>query len=58
MFAANLLESYSFLMRNRKGVNLEGSGEKVGGVEGQETVLRIYCMRKESIFNKRKKIKV
>lgn len=24
-------------------------------MEGKETIIRIYCMRKKSIFNKRKK---
>ena len=31
--------------------------EEVGGVEGRKTVTRIHCMREESIFNKRKKLK-
>lgn len=34
-----------------------GSGEELGGVEGRETVIGIYCMKKGSIFNKRQKIK-
>jgi hypothetical protein len=29
-------------------------GEKLGGAEGGETIIRIYCMIKESIFNKRR----
>jgi len=46
-----------FLMRDRKGVDPErrGGGEDLGGVKGGETVIRIYRMRKESIFNKRNK---
>jgi hypothetical protein len=38
-------------------VDLEGrrAGEVLGGAEGGETVIRTYCMRKESIFNKRRK---
>lgn len=28
-----------------------GYGEKLEGVEGWETIIRICCMRKESIFN-------
>lgn len=32
-----------------------GAGEKLGGVEGGETIIRIYCMRKESSFNKKEK---
>lgn len=30
-----------------------GGGEKLEEVEGGETVIGIYCMRKESISNKR-----
>jgi hypothetical protein len=43
-------------MRDRKGVDLEGrrGGEDLGRVEGEESIIRIYYMRKESIFNKRK----
>jgi hypothetical protein len=42
-------------MRDRKEVTPDGMGgeEELGGAEGRETVIRIYCMRKESIFNKR-----
>lgn len=44
-------------MRARKGVDPEGrgGGEELGGEEGGKTIIRIYCMRKDSIFNKRKK---
>jgi len=41
----------------RKRVNnsvWEGKWGKLGGVECGKTVIRIYCMRKESIFNKNK----
>jgi hypothetical protein len=31
--------------------------EKLGGVKGGKTIFRIYFMRKEFIFSKRKKIK-
>ena len=43
-------------MRDRKGVDPDGKGdgEELGGV-GRETVIRLYCMRKESIFNKKGK---
>lgn len=53
MFGCFLLEACYFLMRNKKGVDLErrGGGEELGGVETVETILRIYCVRKESIFN-------
>lgn len=30
-------------------------GEELGGVEGEEVMIRVYCLRKESIFDKRKK---
>lgn len=30
-----------------------GGEETLGGVKGGKTVTRIYCMRKESIFNKK-----
>ena len=56
MFGCYLLEACSFLMRDRKGVDLDGrrGGEELGGVEGGETIIRIYYVRKKSIFNKRK----
>lgn len=44
-------------MRHRMGVeNEKGGGEELRGVEGRETITRAYCMRKESIFNKRENI--
>lgn len=48
MFGCYLLETYSFLMRNKKGVELKerGAGEDLGGIVGGETIIRIYCMRK------------
>ena len=41
-------------MRDRKGIDPDGKrgGEELGGVEGGEIVIRIYCVRKKS--NKRK----
>lgn len=30
--------------------------KELGGVEGKETVVGMYCMRKESIFTKKKKV--
>lgn len=45
-------------MRDRKGVDLDGKGcgEKLGEVEGgKKIMIRIYYVRKTSIFNKRKK---
>jgi hypothetical protein len=40
-----------FLKGNGLGVHL-GKVE-LGGVEGKETVVSMYCMREESIFNKK-----
>lgn len=34
-----------------------GEEEEMGGVEGGETIIRIYCMKK-SIFNKREQKKL
>jgi hypothetical protein len=36
-------------MRDRNGVDLNGKGgvEELGGVEGKESVIRTYCMKKE-----------
>ena len=47
---------FCFLKRDRKGVVLVGGEvvEELGGVEGGETIIRIYYMRK-SILNIRKK---
>lgn len=40
-------------MRERKGVDLEerGGKEELGGIEEGETIISIYCVRK-NIFNK------
>lgn len=44
-------------MKARKGVDPDRRGGKEElGVEGEKTVVRIYCIRKESIFNQRGKI--
>jgi hypothetical protein len=45
-------------MESRKEVDSDEKrgGEGLGGVEGGEIVIRIYCVRKGSIFNKRKKV--
>lgn len=47
----------SFLMRGRKGGGKDGRErwEKLQGREEGETTMRMYCVRKESIFSKRKK---
>lgn len=51
------LEGFSFLMRDRNKVDLEGKEvrEEVGGIRG--AVIRICYIRKQTIFNKRGKIK-
>ena len=36
---------------------LEGKWKELGGREGEETIAGMYHVRKESLFNKRKKIK-
>jgi hypothetical protein len=49
------LRSCSFLMRDRNRVDLDekGHGGILGGAEGEKTVFRLYCMRKESTLNKK-----
>ena len=39
-------------MQYRKGVNQDERrcGEELEGVEGRDTVFRLYCMRKESMW--------
>lgn len=47
--------SCSILMRERQDIDLKGrGGRKMEIVEGRETIIRIYYIRKQSIFNKRK----
>lgn len=38
---------------NRSRWEWRGCGEELGGVEGEESIIRINHMRKESLFNKR-----
>ena len=41
-------------MRDRKGVDLDArevGGKEPGGVEGGETVIRIYYVRKKNLFS-------
>ena len=47
---------FCFLLRDRKGVNLDWREDdrELGGVERGETIFRFYCMRKETLFNKRR----
>ena len=50
-----LLKACSFLMRDRKGVDSEGRGdrEELEGVRGRITGIKIYYIRKDSLFNNR-----
>jgi hypothetical protein len=43
-------------MRHRKRVDPEGrrSGEELRGLQGGDTVIRIYCIKKEYIFSRKK----
>lgn len=51
MFCCHLLESCSFLIRDRKGVSADGrgGGEQLRAVEGGETITGIRYMKKECI---------
>jgi len=54
-----LVKVCCYLIRDRKGVDLNWEGwdrEELGGIEGGTSTISIYFMRKESIFNTRKKI--
>lgn len=44
---------FFFLIRERKGVNLGGTGggEEVGEVRGRENTIRVYCMEKNLFSN-------
>lgn len=50
---------FCILMRERKGVDLEGHGneEDLGEAEGEETVIRIYCVKK-NLFSMKKKTSI
>lgn len=54
-FILQFIEACSLQIRGRKGMVPDGrrAKEELGGVEGGETVIRTYCMRKEALFNKR-----
>jgi hypothetical protein len=45
-----------FLRRDRTGMDLDGrgGGKKLGGVEGKEARIRIYCMKKNLFSIKEK----
>lgn len=53
MFGCCLLEECSFLKRKGVGVYLgqRGGWQKLGGMEKEESVVRIQCIREESILN-------
>lgn len=57
MFGGYLLEDCPFLARDRKGVDVDrkGGGKELGGGEREESVFRLYCLRKDSTFNRRGK---
>lgn len=57
MFGCYVLETCSFLMSKRKGVDPEGRrrDEELGGENEGKTIIRICCMRGESIFKQRKR---
>lgn len=48
MFCYCHIEVYSFLMRDRIGMDLDerGGGEGLGGAKGGDAVIFIHCMRK------------
>ena len=55
LFDCHLLEACSFLKRKQKGNGSGGEG-RLGGseeIEGRKTVVRMHCMRAESIFSKK-----
>lgn len=62
MFAFYLLEACFFLIKDWKGVGPVGWGQEdrkeEGGIVGEETIIRVYCVRKESTFNKKADKKV
>lgn len=47
-------------MRDRKGGDPDGrrSGEELGGAEGGETIIRIYCVRGKSLLKEKKRLKI
>lgn len=48
MFCCCYIEVYSFLMRDRIGMDLDerGGGEEPGGAKGGEAVIITHCKRK------------
>lgn len=60
MFGCNFLESCYFLMKDTKGVVLEGrEGKKeMRGAEGEETIMRNTLYEERITFNKKRKNKI
>lgn len=56
MFGCCHIESRSLLMKDREGADLDGreGGMDLGEVEGRGNIIRLYCLKKSSIFNKTK----
>ena len=55
LFGCRFLEAYYYLKRKIKGEwNWTRSGKELGGEEGGDIIIRVYCMRKKFIFNKEK----
>lgn len=52
------LRDHSSLKGNGEGMDLQenGGGGHLGGLEGGETVVEIYCLREKSVFNKKETI--
>lgn len=52
-FGCYLLETCSHLRRHRRSVDPEGRGDgkELRGGEGGKTIIRIYCMGKETVSN-------
>lgn len=50
-----LLKTVFLLMSDRKGVDLERrkEGEGLEGVEGEDSIIQIHCVKTGSLFNKR-----
>jgi hypothetical protein len=48
-----------FLRKDRKRIGLDGrgGGNKLEGVEGRETVMKVYYVRKKNLLSKKKKKK-
>jgi hypothetical protein len=46
-----------FLRKDRKRIGLDGrgGGNKLEGVEGRETVMKVYYVRKKNLLSKKKK---